>query len=232
MRETMKTFNGPPEPLEKYEVVVSKFSLQDSPASFVPKMIGSTEVQDYRFPRMERYLTDQWLDMQAVRELKRDLALTKERLRIHAGSSAPSFRASAVSGGSISFPDDYKGKIVLLNFWATWSDPAVKTVPAQMAVYQRYHSQGFEILGVSLDDPNGAQKVLKFCESHYMPWPQILNVGPRRSQISEQYHIESIPQIFLVDGDTGEVLFSGNPSSEEDLASAVQRATSAKWHKN
>jgi RNA polymerase sigma factor (sigma-70 family) len=229
MRETMRTPNGPPEPLEKYEAVVSKFGLQDSPSSFVPKMTGSTEVQDYRFPRMETYLTDQWLDMQAVRELKRDLALTKERLRIHAGSQAPSFRAGAVLGGQVSFPDDYKGKIVLLNFWASWYDPEGKTIPAQMAVYQKYHSQGLEILGVSLDDPNGTEKVLKFCESHYMPWPQILNAGPSRSQISQQYHINGIPQVFLVDGDTGEVLFLGN--DVEELDSAVENATSAKGHK-
>jgi thiol-disulfide isomerase/thioredoxin len=230
--EPIRTPGGPPEPLEKFEVIVSNFGLQDSPSSLKPTITGTTEIQDYRFARMETYLTDQWLDMEGVRDLKRNLTLTKERLRIHAGSSAPSFRASVVSGGPVSFPNDYRGKIVLLNFWATWCDPWVKTIPALIAVYGKYHSQGFEILGVSLDDPNGTQKVLKFCQSHYLPWPQILNVGPDRIQISEQYHIDSIPQTFLVDGDSGEVLFWGNLSDEEELDSAVQRATAARGHKN
>ena len=149
-----------------------------------------------------------------------------ERLKIHTGDKVPSFRASTVQGAPVSFPDDYKGKVVLLGFWATWCSPCVKALQALTGIYERYHSQGLEILGVSLDETNSAQKLVKFCQSHNMPWPQILDtVSP---EIHKRYHIDSIPQAFLLDGDTGKVLFKADTVDEEFLSEEVEKAMSAK----
>ncbi len=68
---TTKSPNKAPEPLEKFEVELTKFGVEQTSESFIPPMTGSTEVQDYRFQRMEDYLTDHWLNTEDATELLR-----------------------------------------------------------------------------------------------------------------------------------------------------------------
>jgi len=144
------------------------------------------------------------------------------------GQKVPSFQATTTAGKTVNFPQDYKGKVVLLDFWATWCPPCRAEAPNVAAAYQKYHAQGFEVLGVSLDRADGAEKLASFTKGNNMSWPQVYDGKYWQAAVAQKYGIHSIPQPILVDGDTGVVLAEGGHARGEDLAPAIQKALAAK----
>ena len=83
----------------------------------------------------------------------------------------PDFDVKDLDGKSLSIAG-YKGKVVMVDFWATWCGPCVGEVPNVAAIYQKYHDKGFEIIGVSLDREGDKDKLISFTKDHNMPWRQ------------------------------------------------------------
>lgn len=144
------------------------------------------------------------------------------------GHDALAFTATMMNGKQVKFPQDYKGKIVLLDFWATWCGPCMSEVPGLVKTYNEYHPKGFEVLGISLDQPNSANKVISVTKQEGMTWPQVYDGKFWQARIAQMYFIESIPHAFLVDGDSGKILVEGDALRGEQLASAVQKALQEK----
>jgi peroxiredoxin len=103
---------------------------------------------------------------------------------------------TAVDGREIDLKD-FSGKVVLIDFWATWCGPCIGQVPELKKVYETYHSKGFEILGISLDDKKDA--LLAFTKKHEMPWPQFFDGKHWNNEISFRFGINSIPATWLID---------------------------------
>ena len=88
---------------------------------------------------------------------------------------------------------DLKGKVVMLNFWATWCPPCRKEMPDLIALYTQFSSQGFVILGISDDEPD---KVRQFVQQHAVTYPVLLDPG---SKVNKLLHIQGIPKTFVYD---------------------------------
>src|SRR5262249_12106963 len=118
------------------------------------------------------------------------------RVALTAGSPAPDFTFTDLEGRSHKL-SDYRGKVVLLDFWGAWCAPCVAEAPKLLAAYEKYHDRGFEILG--LDTIDTRDKVVAFIETHKMRWMQTME--PDRGPIQTLYRVNGWPSYFIVGAD-------------------------------
>lgn len=90
---------------------------------------------------------------------------------------------------------DFKGKIVLLNFWATWCPPCKEEMPSMERLYRRYKDRGFTILAVSIDT-GGAAPVAAFVKKFGLTFP--VGLDPKLA-IANEYRVRGLPSTFLID---------------------------------
>lgn len=153
------------------------------------------------------------------------------RSAVAAGQTAPAFQVKTIDGQPLKFPGDYKGKVVLLDFWATWCGPCRKELPNVVAAYNELHSKGFEIIGISLDRPQQGPSVVNFTKVNNMPWPQVYDGQYWKAAVAVEYGVHAIPCPVLVDGDTGTILAEGTQVLGQRLSHAVEKALAAKQKK-
>jgi thiol-disulfide isomerase/thioredoxin len=146
------------------------------------------------------------------------------------GKPALPFKAKTTDGTSIDFPSSFKGKLVLLDFWAMWCGPCIGELPHLTAVYQKYNAAGFEVLGISLDRAGEDKKLAAFTQQNRMPWRQIFDGGYWQAKVATLYGVRSIPAAYLVDGDTGLVIATSGLRGSE-LETTVAAAFAKKYPK-
>jgi thiol-disulfide isomerase/thioredoxin len=149
---------------------------------------------------------------------------TMPRPSLAAGAKALPFEAKTTDGDTIHFPESYKGKLVMLDFWATWCGPCRAELPHLSSAYEKFHAKGFEVLAVSLDQADAAEKLAKFTKENNMPWPEVYDGKFWKAAVAQMYYIDSIPHPFLVDGDTGMIVAEGEALRGEELAGTIEKA--------
>ena len=103
---------------------------------------------------------------------------------------------TALDGSSVDLAN-LRGKVVMIDFWATWCGPCVGEIPNVVTAYKKYHDKGFEIVGISLDQSKAA--LLKMTQEKEMTWPQYFDGKGWKNAISSSFQIHSIPAMWLVD---------------------------------
>jgi serine/threonine protein kinase/thiol-disulfide isomerase/thioredoxin len=126
---------------------------------------------------------------------------------LEVGKQSLPFDATTLDGAKISMPSSFKGKVLLLDFWATWCPPCVTEVPHVVTAHQKHRSAGFEILGISLDEDKN--KLTAFLKEKNIIWPQVFDGQGWKAAIAKLYNVQSIPATYLIDGDTGRILAVG-----------------------
>jgi peroxiredoxin len=124
---------------------------------------------------------------------KRDATLERAR-PIQPGVEAPDFTFPDLSGKEVSLAD-HRGKVVLVNIWATWCPPCRQEMPSMQRLYQKFKSGNFEILAVSIDS-EGRDAVAPFMQKMNLTFPALLD--PRET-ISPLYGITGVPESFIID---------------------------------
>jgi peroxiredoxin len=114
------------------------------------------------------------------------------------GKIAPDFTQNQVDGTAMNL-SDLRGKVVLVDFWASWCRPCRKANPEVVALYNKYKDQDFEIIGVSLDRNKGAWE--KAIEVDKLTWYHVSDLKGWQNAVAQLYGVRSVPQTFLLDAE-------------------------------
>ena len=173
-----------------------------------------------RIAEIHEELGNTELAMEYLSKVKPTLALL--------GKPVPDFSATDLNGKPISL-QDYRGKVVLLDFWAVWHSFCIGDILNVKKIYDTYKDQGFEVIGVSLDTDEA--KLRNFLKEKDIPWRQIYGGQERQSLLAQQYDIRSIPVRWLIDRDGNLIAYEANhklmsrkgrePDLEQLVAAAV-----------
>lgn len=125
---------------------------------------------------------------------------------LRVGKKAPPFVWKTRDGNTVHFPEDYKGKLVILYFWASWCPDCQRETPGFVKVTDELRPQGLEVLGISRDLLDSEQKVTQFIQANKMSFHNIYNRRGDHVTLQVLYNDPSTPSVFLVDGDTGLLL--------------------------
>ena len=139
---------------------------------------------------------------------------------------APAMSISDLGGKALG--SSLKGKVVLLDFWATWCAPCQKSMPELQGLHDKYAGRGFAVVGVSIDEKEDADaKVKKFIRKKKITYP--IAIDSKKSSLWEKYRVKAVPAAFLIDREGNIVAqWTGTPPKakevEKELAVVLGRA--------
>lgn len=141
---------------------------------------------------------------------------------LHVGGVPPAavFRASDTDGKPVTLAD-YRGKVVLLDFWATWCAPCLDQIPSTVSAYQKYHGQGLEIVGYALEQPKDRSKLPLFVRSRNMAWREVWDKDAALANACGPTN--GIPFAIVV-GRDGKIAALGTPGDDLDVTASVKAA--------
>jgi peroxiredoxin len=138
--------------------------------------------------------------------------------------SAPNFSLKSLQGQEISLAS-LRGKVVLLDFWATWCAPCRQAIPHFVDLYKRHREKGFEVIGICVDKGD-EEAVRRFTKTMDVPYPILM--APE--EVTRSYGVTALPTTFLIDpeGKIQEKVIGFNPKIAKELEARVKELLSLK----
>lgn len=140
------------------------------------------------------------------------------RQRIEPGRPAPEFTLARRDGSLLSL-SDFRGKVVVLDFWASWCKPCRASFPWVREFYKEYKDKGIEIIGMSIDSNRASWE--KALDEEQLPWPQVIDETVKGSyRVEELYHVLAVPMFVVVDKE-GKIVLRAHMEKKE-LSAVVE----------
>lgn len=117
---------------------------------------------------------------------------------LNVGQTAPEFSAPDAQGNMVNLRD-IRGKVTIIDFWASWCGPCRRENPNVVKTYQKYHDKGLEIIGVSLDRANQKDKWLQAIADDKLDWHHVSHLNYFNDPVAKLYNIQSIPATYILD---------------------------------
>jgi thiol-disulfide isomerase/thioredoxin len=136
------------------------------------------------------------VDERLTAMVQQQISMLAAERKLKVGSPPVKFEVTSIKGEKLS-PEKFKGKVLLLDFWATWCAPCRQEMPNVIKVYDKYNEKGFEIVGISLDRDRDAFE--RYIDKYDMNWPQFYDGKFWQNELATLYGIKSIPATFLID---------------------------------
>jgi thiol-disulfide isomerase/thioredoxin len=163
---------------------------------------------------------DNGLAVDSVESLLPPRPVIGPKLNIGDAVPAAAFGATDVDGKRVEAAD-YEGKVVLLDFWATWCGPCIRQIPSLVATYQQYHDQGLEIVGYAIEEAKNKDKLPAFTLKHGMAWRQVWD---KDAVIANACGPTNGVPFAIVVGRDGRIAALGNPGEGLDVDAAIRAA--------
>lgn len=173
-------------------------------ADILASSASQIEIPDQPSPAIEAYETFAPLLAKSaapqIRKLAERMTATTRRIKL---PGTPMELEGKRLDGSAFDPKTLAGKVVLVDFWATWCGPCLEEIPNILAQYDRYHDKGFEVLAISLDETR--EELDAFLAEKKLPWPILFSGAGFDDPVARRYGVNGIPQLILI-GRDGNVL--------------------------
>ncbi len=159
---------------------------------------------------------------QSPEEKPEDAAAKPESKGLSLGGKAPEFSLPDLDGKTVALSDRLKRGPVLIDFWALWCKPCLKSLPGTDALREKYAARGLSVLAINTDSPRTAAKVKAYVKSSKFGFEVLTDPNGAMQRL---YRFYRIPQTFLIASD-GTIAFSQlgySPGSEERLAKEIEK---------
>lgn len=216
--EFEKENNKTEKSIEAQELAINKKFIQENPNSYLSLVVMESVAYSADYTDLDQLYNGLSANIKATNAGKKFGERLPKLKLVAIGSLAPDFAEADTSGKLVSL-SSFKGKYVLVDFWASWCSPCRRENPNVVKVFNRFKKQNFTVLGVSLDRPGNKEKWLKAIHNDGLAWTHVSDLKFWDSKTAALYVVRAIPQNFLIDPN-GKII--GKNLRGEDLENKLE----------